>query len=174
MGIFDFIKDAGAKIFGKDDDEHTGPTKSFSAHIRDHGLDPSGLNFKIDGSGVLTVTGSMPSMEEKEKVVLIVGNVRGVSQVVDNISVAAVGDAPDGGVTVTMEASGGPEEDDSDTPWESRTYTVVSGDTLWKISAEMYGNGAHYMKIYEANKPMLSDPNKIYPGQVLRIPNMGD
>lgn len=53
---------------------------------------------------------------------------------------------------------------------ESRFYTVKSGDSLSKIAKEMYGNANDYMKIFDANKPMLSDPNKIYPGQVLRIP----
>jgi nucleoid-associated protein YgaU len=53
----------------------------------------------------------------------------------------------------------------------SRFYTVKSGDTLSKISKEMYGNANQYMKIFEANKPMLKDPDKIYPGQVLRVPS---
>lgn len=49
-------------------------------------------------------------------------------------------------------------------------YTVVRGDTLSKISKEFYGNANLYMRIFEANKPMLSHPDKIYPGQMLRIP----
>lgn len=53
---------------------------------------------------------------------------------------------------------------------ESRFYTVKKGDTLSAISKEMYGNANLYNKIFEANKPMLSSPDKIYPGQVLRIP----
>ena len=57
---------------------------------------------------------------------------------------------------------------------DGRTYTVQSGDTLWKISQEMYGNGSKYMKIFEANKPMLENPDKIFPGQVLVIPELGD
>ena len=50
------------------------------------------------------------------------------------------------------------------------SYTVVKGDTLSAISKRQYGDANKYMRIFEANKPMLSDPNKIYPGQVLRIP----
>ena len=51
------------------------------------------------------------------------------------------------------------------------TYREVkSGDTLSKIAKEAYGDANAYMKIFEANKPMLSDPDKIYPGQKLRIP----
>ena len=53
---------------------------------------------------------------------------------------------------------------------EATYYTVVSGDNLSKISKANYGDPNKYMEIFEANKPMLSDPNKIYPGQVLRIP----
>ena len=74
------------------------------------------------------------------------GNVQYVAHVVDHIAVSA------------------PEP-------ESRMYTVKSGDTLSKIAKEMYGDANQYNKIFEANKPLLSDPNKIYPGQVLRIPN---
>ena len=73
------------------------------------------------------------------------GNVQHVSTVVDHISVVA------------------PEP-------ESRMYTVKSGDTLSKISKEMYGDANQYQKIFEANQPLLKDVNKIYVGQVLRIP----
>jgi nucleoid-associated protein YgaU len=53
---------------------------------------------------------------------------------------------------------------------ESFFYTVKPGDSLSKIAKEQYGNAMEYMKIFEANQPMLTDPNKIYPGQMLRIP----
>jgi len=53
---------------------------------------------------------------------------------------------------------------------EAKFYTVVSGDSLSKIAKEYYGNAMKYPVIFEANKPMLSHPDKIYPGQVLRIP----
>jgi len=53
---------------------------------------------------------------------------------------------------------------------EARYYTVVKGDTLSKIAKEYYGNANLYNKIFEANRPMLSHPDKIYPGQKLRIP----
>ncbi len=176
MGMFDFIKDAGEKLFGfgKDDDDKAEPTKSLSAHVRDHGIDPGTLDFNIDtNDGTVTVTGSVPTQEEREKVVLIVGNVRGVSRVVDHIAVGTAGvfgDAPEAGGEVTDEAAGEAAADE----WESRTYTVESGDTLWGISKKMYGEGSKYMTIFEANTPMLKDPDKIYPGQVLRIPKLED
>lgn len=52
----------------------------------------------------------------------------------------------------------------------NRTYTVVSGDTLWGIATRYYGNGAQYPTIYNANKNIISNPNLIYPGQKLVIP----
>ena len=176
MGMFDFIKDAGSKIFGKDDDNDLeGPTKSLSARVRDNGIDPSGVRFKVGADGTVTITGNTASQEDREKIVMIVGNVQGISRVDDQMRIAApaaVGDASEGGGEVSAEAAGGPAEEAAgeEADWTSRTYTVVPGDTLWKISKEMYGEGGKYMKIFEANTPMLKDPDKIYPGQVLRIP----
>jgi nucleoid-associated protein YgaU len=89
----------------------------------------------------VTVKGGDMSEEEREKIILAVGNVEGVAEVED--------------------------EDDAVKP---TFHTVEKGDTLWAISAKTLGNGAHYEKIFEANKPMLTHPDKIYPGQVLRIP----
>ena len=84
-------------------------------------------------------------MATREKVVLCCGNVAGVTQVDDAMTVAEPADP-------------------------SRWYTVVRGDTLSAISKSQYGNANDYPKIFEANKPMLTSPDKIYPGQVLRIP----
>jgi len=166
MGIIDFLSDAGTKLFGKDVDL-TGPTKSLSDHIRENGLDPSNLNFAFSNQAV-TVSGTMPSQEDKEKAVLIIGNVKGIASVNDQIEVAAVGSEPAAIETGTVEA---------DIPaqpanWGSKTYTVVSGDTLSGISLKMYGSANKYPQIFEANKPMLTSPDKIYPGQVLRIPEL--
>ncbi len=104
------------------------------------GLDATGLDIEIDGDQV-SVGGSAVSQEMKEKVILAVGNVEGVAAVDDT----AGGDDP-------------------------VFHTVEKGDTLWAISSKTLGNGSRYNEIFEANKPMLSHPDKIYPGQVLRIP----
>ena len=96
-------------------------------------------------AGKVTVYGVAPDQQTKEKIVLCCGNVAGVSSVNDMMSV-----------------------DQSSA--ESKYYTVVSGDTLSKIAKQFYGNANDYPKIFEANKPMLSNPDKIYPGQKLRIP----
>ena len=83
--------------------------------------------------------------QTKEKILLCCGNVAGVAKVNDELRVAEPAD-------------------------EAKYYTVVKGDTLSKIAKEFYGNANAYPKIFEANKPMLSHPDKIYPGQTLRIP----
>ena len=103
-------------------------------------MDATGLDIEIDGDKV-SVGGSAVSQEMKEKVILAVGNVEGVAAVDDT----AGGDDP-------------------------VFHTVEKGDTLWAIAAKTLGNGARYEEIFEANKPMLSHPDKIYPGQMLRIP----
>ena len=89
------------------------------------------------------MTGKAASQEMREKVILAVGNVEGIAAVEDDVT------GGDG---------------------EPTFHTVEKGDTLWAISEKTLGNGAHYEKIFEANKPMLTHPDKIYPGQVLRIP----
>jgi nucleoid-associated protein YgaU len=111
------------------------------------------MGMKVDdlsiefNDGVALIRGSATNQEEREKVVLLVGNTKGVSQVNDQM-------------TVQMQTA------------EAVLYTVESGDTLSKIAREQYGSAGKYMAIFDANKPMLKDPNKIYPGQVLRIPPM--
>jgi nucleoid-associated protein YgaU len=107
---------------------------------------------KIDVHGeTATVSGEAASQAEREKVLLTVGNTQGIAKVDDKLTVAAVkpADAP---------ASA------------ARFYTVVKGDSLSKIAKAFYGDAMKYPRIFEANKPMLSNPDKIYPGQVLRIP----
>ena len=103
------------------------------------------MQIEVDRDTV-KVKGNAASQEEKEKIVLALGNVEGVAKVEEEIS------ASDGAGKATF-------------------YTVKSGDTLSAISKAHYGSPNKYMGIFEANKPMLSDPDKIYPGQVLRIPN---
>ncbi|MGI8560406.1 MAG: peptidoglycan-binding protein LysM [Luteimonas sp.] len=165
MGLFDFVRNAGKKIFGKDDDKQD-VTKPLSAHLRENGIDPSGISFKFEGDGTVVMSGTVKDQESREKAVLVVGNVEGVARVDDQLRVGAPGSSPPGAGTTVAHGSPG-----SDTGWSSRTYTVKSGDTLSKIAKEMYGDASQYPKIFEANKPMLDDPDKIYPGQVLRIPN---
>jgi len=144
MGLFNFVKEAGEKLWdavsGHDD-----PSKKLKDHIDKLGLpDSDKVNVAVNGDTV-TVSGDGISQELKEKILVAAGNVAGITKVDDQVKVA-------------------------DSAPEAEFYTVKSGDTLSAISKTVYGNANEYNKIFEANKPMLTHPDKIYPGQVLRIP----
>lgn len=169
MGLFNFVKEAGEKLFHRGEDKPAAapaaaPTQADVAqlnqqagdaierYVQQLGLQVQGLQVSFDGaSSTATVTGQAPDQATKEKVLLACGNVQGVAAVTDQLTVAG---AP--------AQAGGADQ--------AQFHTVASGDTLSKISAKYYGSANEYNRIFEANKPMLSDPNKIYPGQVLRIP----
>ena len=171
MGLFDFIKEAGAKVFGSDDDIAQ-PHKSLRQHVEDHGLNADNIKFKF-AQGVLIVSGPVESQEVREKVITIVGNVNGVGQVDDQLVVATAQPTDEAAAPAPAPEVPEPEApstEPGEPEWESNTYTVQSGDTLSGIAKQVYGNAGKYMVIFEANTPMLKDPNKIYPGQVLRIP----
>ena len=158
MGLFSFIKDAGEKLFGSSKDVEAAqaePAKlpdlnakasaAIKTYIETQNLGIQNLGVAFDGAtGMVTVTGQAPSEEAAEKVVLCCGNVAAVKSVANDLTFPA-GSA-------------------------SQYHDVVSGDNLSKIAKQYYGDANKYMVIFEANKPMLSDPNKIYPGQKLRIP----
>ncbi|WP_058912413.1 peptidoglycan-binding protein LysM [Entomohabitans teleogrylli] len=148
MGLFNFVKEAGEKLWdavsGK---SSTDMSEKLKEHVTKLGLPGADrVNIDIAADGKATVTGEGLSQEEKEKLLVAVGNVAGISDVEDNISVT------------------------NNTANASDYYTVKSGDTLSAIAKAQYGNANAYMKIFEANKPMLSHPDKIYPGQTLIIP----
>jgi nucleoid-associated protein YgaU len=146
MGLFDFFRrDAGKKV--KLDGE------ALKNEIKEAGYSPISYEVSVEGETV-RVRGKAASQEEREKVILALGNVEGVSKVEDDVQVAATSDAP-----------ASPKADA-----ESRFHTVEKGDTLSGIAKELYGDASKYRAIFEANRPMLKDPDRIYPGQVLRIP----
>jgi len=151
MGIFDFVKGAGKKV--EDDEaafdeqlEERRKGNNLMRHVMGLGLEVEKLRVDYD-DGVAVVTGEAKDQGTREKVILAVGNTAGVAQVDDQMTVA------EEEAVATM-------------------YTVQSGDTLGAIAKEFYGNAGKYPVIFEANKPLLEDPNKIYPGQVLRIPSL--
>ena len=148
MGLLSFIKGVGEKIFGSSEAQ-AAPAEELKKEAAKHGFDMSGVDVQVNGDKV-TVSGNAMSQEEAEKIILAMGNTMGVSEI-------------DNQLAVTKAAN------------ESKFYTVKKGDTLWKISETMYGagHGKDYNTIFEANKPMLTHPDKIYPGQVLRIPALG-
>jgi nucleoid-associated protein YgaU len=151
MGLFDFVKEAGRKLgIGSD-----APTPDdLRAEVTKLGLDAKDMAVDVQGDTV-TVSGSAPSQEQREKIVLAVGNVHGVAKVEDKMTVAAAAAAT---------------QSTADSQAQSKFYTVKKGDTLSKGAKELYGDPNRYNAIFEANRPMLEDPDKIYPGQVLRIP----
>lgn len=140
MGLFSFIKDAGKSLFGGE--AKAAEPEKLKAEAESVGA--KGVEVEVQGDKVV-LKGKAATQAEREKAILAVGNVEGVAQVEDAIEVEA------------------PEP-------ESTFHTVEKGDSLWKIAETAYGDGSKYMAIFEANKPMLSDPDKIYPGQMLRIP----
>jgi nucleoid-associated protein YgaU len=142
MGLFDFVKAAGAKLgIGGDPKPNADKLKE---ELTKHGLKAEDLEVQVEGETV-KVKGKALNQEQKEKMVLALGNVEGVGKVDEAIEVAEK--AP-----------------------EAQFYTVKKGDTLSAISKQYYGDANKYHVIFEANKPMLSHPDKIYPGQSLRIP----
>lgn len=165
MKIFDFVKNAGEKIFKPGEARRE---SAIEKHLEKYGI--RGISVEVDGDKAV-LSGAVTDTATREKAVLIAGNVEGIGNVEDRLTVtnptpapAATTAAPVGATASSTPAAGG------DGQWISRTYTVKSGDTLSKISQEMYGEASKYQQIFEANKPMLSDPDKIYPGQVLRVP----
>jgi len=165
MGVFSFLKNAGAKIFGGDNNEEAvkaAAAKAAAAETRaaemlerqrgvllrgvvdSTGIPIENLDIAINQDAV-TLYGQVMEQQHKEKLILAVGNVTGIATVDDRITVV------------------NPEP-------EADFYEVKSGDSLSKIAKKFYGNAMEYPAIFEANKPMLKDVDKIYPGQMLRIP----
>ena len=145
MSLLSFVKEAGEKLIDLLTPGNANASEQLKEHISKVGLGNPNVQATVDGDKV-TVTGEVASQEEKEKILLAVGNIAGVGSVDDQITVT-------GPVVVA-----------------AKFVTVVAGDTLSKISLRVYGDANKYQKIFEANKPMLKDVNKIYPGQSLRIP----
>lgn len=145
MSLLSFVKEAGEKLIDLLTPGNANASEQLKEHISKVGLGNPNVQATVDGDKV-TVTGEVASQEEKEKILLALGNIAGIGSVEDQITVT-------GPVVVAAEF-----------------VEVKAGDTLSAISLRVYGNANQYQKIFEANKPMLKDVNKIYPGQKLRIP----
>jgi nucleoid-associated protein YgaU len=149
MGFFDFIGDAGKALFGggKPDSEEK-HAEALKAELDSHKLGTDDLKVEVEGDKAV-IKGEVADQSVFEKAVLAVGNTFGITGVkADEVKI--------GGKEATA----------------PRFHTVAKGDTLWAVATKEYGDGSKYMVIYEANTPMLTHPDKIYPGQVLRIPEL--
>ena len=138
--IFKFAREAGEKFR-----EGVGSiAEGIKDRITGHKTDVKDLDVQHEGERIV-LKGKAKTRAEAEKAIVAAGNTPGVGEVESQIDI-------------------------EDEPEQSNFYTVKSGDTLSKIAKDFYGDAMKYPVIFEANTPMLSDPDKIYPGQTLRIP----
>ncbi|WP_449430673.1 peptidoglycan-binding protein LysM [Pseudomonas putida] len=144
MSLFSFVKEAGEKLIDLLTPDNT--QEQLKKHVQSVGLGNPNITATVEGDTII-LKGEVASQEEKEKIILAAGNINGVASVDDQITVT------------------GPVAQ------AARFVTVKKGDTLSAIAKAEYGDANKYNKIFEANKPMLSHPDKIYPGQVLRVPS---
>ncbi|MEM8540003.1 MAG: peptidoglycan-binding protein LysM [Pseudomonadota bacterium] len=166
MGIFDFVKSAGKKLgFGDDDAENAAELKQ---ELDSHDLGTEAVQIEMKGDTAI-IRGAVEDQSIFEKAVVAIGNTLGVSKVEASelkVVVPTSGMSLDKNTDINaVIASAAPAN-------EPRFHTVVSGDNLSKIAKAMYGSSSKYPAIFEANRPMLTHPDKIYPGQVLRIPDI--
>jgi nucleoid-associated protein YgaU len=141
MGLFDFAKGIGKKLFGSEDEA---PEK-LKAHIEEDNPGISNLEITVE-DGVATIKGEAESSTALEKAILMAGNAMGIEEV-----------RADDVVAPTSEI-------------EVQYYEIVKGDSLWKIADKFYGDGNKYKKILEENLQVIKDPDLIFPGQKIRIP----
>jgi nucleoid-associated protein YgaU len=141
MGLFDFVKEIGQKLFNRDEEA----AEKIKKHIEAMNPGVSGLGVSFN-KGVVSLSGQAASAEAMEKAVLLAGNVQGVSDVkIDGLQ------APPAKEKVEY-------------------YIIKKGDTLSAIAKQFYGKPNDYPKIFEANREVIKDANLIFPGQKIRIP----
>jgi nucleoid-associated protein YgaU len=152
MSLLDFARDVGAKLFNTDAEA----ARRIKEHLDVSLTDASQIQCSFDG-GVVTLSGACDSQKTKELAILLAGNVKGVSRVVADALTAA---APK---PAAPSAPPAPVE-------RVEFYEIKSGDTLSAIAKTYYGKASLYTKLFEANREVIKDPNKIYPGQKIRVP----
>lgn len=145
MGLFDFAANIGKKVFGIGD---ANAAEQIKENIEANNPGVKDLSVSLDDE-VCTLEGTCESVEAKQKTVLMAGNMKGVGSV-----------NADGLTAPEAEAEAE----------EVEYYVIESGDTLWGIAAKFLGNGSKYPEIFEANREVIEDPDKIFPGQKIRIP----
>ena len=146
MGFLSFAEKIGNKLFGDDDD----PAEAIEKHILEDNPGVDGMKIEVE-DGVAKIKGKAKDKSAYEKAILMAGNVLGIS------SVEAA--------ELKLESGEAVEEENAPV-----FYTIGKGDTLWAISSKHLGKGSRYPEIFEANREVIKDPDKIYPGQKIRIP----
>ncbi|MGF7452727.1 peptidoglycan-binding protein LysM [Mannheimia massilioguelmaensis] len=144
MGLFDFVSNIGKKIFNKEEEA----SQAVTNHIAEDNPGVENLNVTVE-NGVANIQGTAKSASALEKAILMAGNIAGISSV-----------KAEGVNILNGDVLGGDDE----------FYVIQKGDTLWAIAEKHYGNGAKYKAIVEANKEVIKDENKIFPGQKIRVP----
>ena len=143
MSLFSFVKDIGRKLFNKEAEA----ADKIKEHIEEDNPGVKNLNVEVK-DGVATLSGEAESEEALEKAVLMAGNVKGIGEVkADGVSV--------------------PETAKKE---KVEMYEIVAGDTLSAIAKRYYGDASKYPRIFEANREVIKDPDKIFVGQKIRIP----
>lgn len=148
MGIFNFIAEAGESLAEAIGLKSPEAADNIKHKIEQHDLGVRDLSVAVN-EDLVTLGGVAPTQEVAEKAILTVGNIEGVARVDSQLQIEQAAAAES----------------------QAKFYTVKSGDTLSKIAQEFYGSAGRYNEIFDANRPMLGHPDKIYPGQTLRIPN---
>lgn len=181
MGLFDNLKNV---LGGKKDSSIASATKAPSQVLKEKGIDPSGLKFAFGADGTVTVTGTVQQEADKAQIKKLLLTLPGIQQVKQELSVASPAAEPaedSGDAVAAATAANTTGEENIEPPPAAKTaspaagpnpgtYTVQPGDTLWKIARQFYGDGNQYLKIFEANKDLLKDPDHIFPDQELVIP----
>jgi len=172
MGLLDFIRDAGRDLLAG----HTGSEAERIKSEIERELGNNIRNLRVSfNDGRVTLQGNASSNAAKEKAALIAGNVRGVSSVDDDgLTVAGQPSAQAArqAQPVGQKAGGGAPKTVTGT-YQARYYTIQSGDTLSKIAQQHYGDANRWQELFEANREVIKDPDKIYPGQRIRVPQDG-
>jgi len=160
MGLFDFAADIGKKVFGIDDADAAEKIKQ-DIEANNPGIE--NLEVEMQEETVCVLRGECESSEAKEKAILMAGNMKGVSAVfARHLKVSEPA-----GEQEAEEVQDAAFEASSDT----RYYTIESGDTLWGIAAKLLSNASKYPDIFEANREVIEDPDKIFVSQKIRIPS---